>query len=84
MEPKIIGKSENKNVDRKWQRTHFERRNVDPCIHKKTVNEINNRICRVEERLYKLEEKFCKMGDLEIKVVYLEESQVFLSKRYEE
>ena len=38
----------------------------------------------MEERLYKVEEKFCKMGDLEIKVVYLEESQVFLSKRYEE
>ena len=51
---------------------------------KSTVDGINNRICRVEERLYKVEEKLCKVGDLEIKVVSLEESQDFLSKRYEE
>ena len=47
------------------------------------VDGINNRICRVEERLYKVEEKLCKVGDLEIKVVSLEDSQDFLSKRYE-
>ena len=51
---------------------------------KSTVDGINKRICRVEERLYKVEEKLCKVGDLEIKVVSLEESQDFLSKRYEE
>ena len=48
------------------------------------VDGINNRICRVEERLYKVEEKLCKVGDLEIKVVSLEDSQDFVSKRYEE
>ena len=51
---------------------------------KSMVDGINNRICRVEERLYKVEEKLCKVGDLEIKVVSLEESQDFVSKRYEE
>ena len=51
---------------------------------KSTADGINNRICRVEERLCKGEEKLCKVGDLEIKVVSSEESQDFLSKRYEE
>ena len=51
---------------------------------KSTVDGINNRICRMEERLYKVEEKLCKVEDLEIRVVSLEESQDFLSKRYEE
>ena len=64
-------------------KTHFKRCNVDPCIHK-NHGSWNNRICRVEERLYKMEEKLCKMEDLEIKVVSLEESQDFLTKRYEE
>ena len=64
-------------------KTHFKICNVDPCIDKKHGS-WNNRICRVEERLYKMEEKLCKMEDLEIKVFSLEESQDFLTKRYEE
>ena len=51
---------------------------------KNTVHGIKNRIWRLEGRLYKVEEKLCKVGELEIKVVSLEESQGFLSKRYEE
>ena len=51
---------------------------------KNTVHGINNRIWRLEGRLYKVEEKLCKVGELKIKVVSLEESQDFLSKRYEE
>ena len=51
---------------------------------KNTVDGINNRICSVEERLYKVEEKLCKVEEIQVKVVPLEESQDFLSKRYEE
>ena len=51
---------------------------------KNMVDGINNRICSVEEGLCKVEENLCKVGELEIKAVSLEESQDFLSKRYEE
>ena len=50
---------------------------------KNMVDGINNRICCVEERLCEVEEKLCKVGEIEMKVS-LEESQDFLSKRYEE
>ena len=51
---------------------------------KSTVDGINNRICSVEGRICKLEENLSKMRKIELKVVSLEESQEFLSKRYEE
>ena len=51
---------------------------------KNTVDGINNRICSVEGRICKVEENLTKMREIELKVVSLEESQEFLSKRYEE
>ena len=51
---------------------------------KSTVDGINNRICNVEGRICKVEENLSKIREIELKVVSLEESQKFLSKRYEE
>ena len=51
---------------------------------KSTVDGINNRICSVEGRICKVKENLSKMREIELKVVSLEESQEFLSKRYEE
>ena len=51
---------------------------------KSTVDGINNRICSLEGRICKVEENLSKMREIELKVVSLEESQEFLSKRYEE
>ena len=50
---------------------------------KSAVDGTNNRLYSVEERIGKVEEKLCKVGELEFKIVSVEESQKYLSDRYD-